>query len=455
MTCSPVPSHPPALAALALAAAVLWLGCPPASAQEWQIGPRPEDSTATAQMWMTPAPALGTTSPGWNGPWGCAVPGWSGGWRYWAPTVAETAAPTARVWWEIRGLQKYATYQVQPNIDTCDSSTFRAIYWIDDVCVNRSTFFDQHCDTADGVEPAWSGNRVVQELNQEQTSGYWADWPAVQVRSDCGCLTVRLSNAGYAGRRVGASSVRVVLVDPAPDGDGDGVPDPEDRCPSVPGASPSGCPPDADGDGIPDDQDLCPQQAGPSPDGCPASGPTDPGPPDFPPDPGLPPFPSLEGDGGSLPGIDGPLPGSATAARPVIRSFSASSSRLAIGGARIRGAASRIRFAYRVSIPSTVRIALERRIRGRRRGVACVAAPPRQPGAACWRWQPALTLTGPRTAATRGSIVLSGTAVRRRLGPRAYRATIVATSSRGARSAPRSLAFSVVGRRPEGPGRIR
>jgi len=47
------------------------------------------------------------------------------------------------------------------------------------------------------------------------------------------------------------------------DGDGDGVPDPCDRCPDTPPGVPvggDGCPlsDDSDGDGVPDDQDWCP-----------------------------------------------------------------------------------------------------------------------------------------------------------------------------------------------------
>lgn len=56
----------------------------------------------------------------------------------------------------------------------------------------------------------------------------------------------------------------------APDRDHDGVPDPEDRCPDVPGTPVMhGCP-DRDGDGVADDVDACPDRPGP-PDnkGCP------------------------------------------------------------------------------------------------------------------------------------------------------------------------------------------
>ncbi len=60
---------------------------------------------------------------------------------------------------------------------------------------------------------------------------------------------------------------------PAKDGDGDGVPDHLDKCPTVKGpASSQGCPPpDRDGDGIPDAEDQCPDQPGMTEyKGCPA-----------------------------------------------------------------------------------------------------------------------------------------------------------------------------------------
>jgi len=46
------------------------------------------------------------------------------------------------------------------------------------------------------------------------------------------------------------------------DSDGDGIPDHEDACPTVPGhATARGCP-DRDGDGVPDDRDRCPDEPG-------------------------------------------------------------------------------------------------------------------------------------------------------------------------------------------------
>lgn len=54
------------------------------------------------------------------------------------------------------------------------------------------------------------------------------------------------------------------------DTDGDGFMDPQDKCPTVAGIAPDGCPPpDSDKDGFIDPQDKCPTEAGIAPDGCP------------------------------------------------------------------------------------------------------------------------------------------------------------------------------------------
>jgi OmpA-OmpF porin, OOP family len=53
----------------------------------------------------------------------------------------------------------------------------------------------------------------------------------------------------------------VVAQPPPPDGDRDGVPDDDDKCPQQAGHPPSGCPAgDTDGDGLNDDIDKCPKE---------------------------------------------------------------------------------------------------------------------------------------------------------------------------------------------------
>jgi hypothetical protein len=63
-------------------------------------------------------------------------------------------------------------------------------------------------------------------------------------------------------------TLKATVVSAAVDSDGDGVSDGNDRCPSVPGPTPSGCP-DTDGDGVPDVSDLCPSEPGNGAQGCP------------------------------------------------------------------------------------------------------------------------------------------------------------------------------------------
>lgn len=57
-------------------------------------------------------------------------------------------------------------------------------------------------------------------------------------------------------------------TDPGTDGDGDGVTDLNDQCPTKSGPAPSGCP-DRDGDGVIDTADACPGVPGAGADGCP------------------------------------------------------------------------------------------------------------------------------------------------------------------------------------------
>jgi hypothetical protein len=63
-------------------------------------------------------------------------------------------------------------------------------------------------------------------------------------------------------------TLTATLVGVSGDGDGDGIADGDDRCPTVPGPAPTGCP-DSDGDGVPDVYDLCPNEAGNGAQGCP------------------------------------------------------------------------------------------------------------------------------------------------------------------------------------------
>jgi outer membrane protein OmpA-like peptidoglycan-associated protein len=92
-------------------------------------------------------------------------------------------------------------------------------------------------------------------------------------------LRTSREEADEAARRAAEAAASRPGVPAVIDTDGDGVPDAEDACPTVPGdpspaAARRGCPPDRDGDGIPDADDACPDVAGvanadPKKNGCP------------------------------------------------------------------------------------------------------------------------------------------------------------------------------------------
>lgn len=69
---------------------------------------------------------------------------------------------------------------------------------------------------------------------------------------------------GFAGAIGKKKEPPVIVPPPPPDTDGDGILDPDDKCPTVPGiAKYQGCPiPDTDKDGINDEEDKCPTVPG-------------------------------------------------------------------------------------------------------------------------------------------------------------------------------------------------
>ncbi len=96
--------------------------------------------------------------------------------------------------------------------------------------------------------------------------------PTVAGVAPDGCPPKDTDGDGFLDPDDACPTVAGVAPDgcPAPDRDRDGVPDREDKCPDVPGvASAQGCP-DRDGDGVPDADDRCPDRAGVAPHGCPA-----------------------------------------------------------------------------------------------------------------------------------------------------------------------------------------
>jgi outer membrane protein OmpA-like peptidoglycan-associated protein len=87
---------------------------------------------------------------------------------------------------------------------------------------------------------------------------------ALDLSKSCGPTQVTIAK----GAPVAPDTKRIVKTD----GDGDGVPDLDDKCPDRPGKPQFlGCP-DADDDGIPDAEDSCPTQPGtPEAQGCPVA----------------------------------------------------------------------------------------------------------------------------------------------------------------------------------------
>lgn len=73
-------------------------------------------------------------------------------------------------------------------------------------------------------------------------------------------LIMQVPTVGY--------TLKVTLVQPVIDTDGDGVLDGSDSCPGTAGPAPLGCP-DGDGDGVANANDLCPGTPGNGTDGCP------------------------------------------------------------------------------------------------------------------------------------------------------------------------------------------
>jgi OOP family OmpA-OmpF porin len=86
----------------------------------------------------------------------------------------------------------------------------------------------------------------------QYSGGYW--WMPSKIGPQAGAL----EGAGNKGVIFYAGAEK---PPPPPDSDGDGVLDPDDKCPGTPKGvkvDASGCPLDSDGDGVPDYKDKCP-----------------------------------------------------------------------------------------------------------------------------------------------------------------------------------------------------
>ena len=137
-----------------------------------------------------------------------------------------------------------------------------------------------------------------------------------------------------------------------------------------------------------------------------------------------------------------------TPAGPVVSGFSVSPAQFRVGAKRthavIARAAVGTTFGYTLSMPATVKIALERRLRGRLVGDTCMrgrrslSKHPR-----CVRFRP-MGVIERNGVADDNSVKFTGRLVRTRpFPPGAYRATIVAQSG-GASSTPESVTFRIV-----------
>lgn len=152
--------------------------------------------------------------------------------------------------------------------------------------------------------------------------------------------------------------------------------------------------------------------------------------------------------------IPAPVPGAGDRTAPRISSARLSRTRFRVGPGRTAvGAATKRRrtpagttLTVRVSEASTLRLAVQRRLPGRRSGTRCVR-PTRKLRRArsCTRTPAVRTLTR-RLKAGSTRIAFSGRIATRRLAPGRYRFVLRATDAAGNRSAARTVTFTVVSR---------
>jgi hypothetical protein len=151
----------------------------------------------------------------------------------------------------------------------------------DDNCAGRTATLDvAQSGPKDGkyvVGKTYDRPAGMADLNNE---GF-----AIAPRAECSSSlkpVFWVDDTNLSGHALRTGKVRCTdpVVPPAPDADGDGVPDSSDACPAVSDASAqrnprTGCPADvpppvdSDGDGVPDSTDQCPQVAAATLTGCP------------------------------------------------------------------------------------------------------------------------------------------------------------------------------------------
>jgi streptogramin lyase len=132
------------------------------------------------------------------------------------------------------------------------------------------------------------------------------------------------------------------------------------------------------------------------------------------------------------------------------RRFRVAKGRTALTAARRKAVPAGTKIRFTLSEAATVRLAIERKVAGRKRGDKCVK-PTRALRSAkrCPRWVKSGTLTRRDLAAGKRSVKFSGRIGRKALKPGVYRVTVVATDSAGAKSTPRRSRFTVVAPAPK------
>jgi Tol biopolymer transport system component len=161
---------------------------------------------------------------------------------------------------------------------------------------------------------------------------------------------------------------------------------------------------------------------------------------------------TLRDDCRPLPGGPaGPAAGDATA--PAISRARVTPKRFAVGARRTPRSAARRKakkggttFAFTLSEAAGTRIAIARKLPGRRAKRGRCVKPRRGLKRRCTRHVDVLTLTRSKTKRGANRVAFSGRVGRKKLKPGAYRATLVATDSAGNRSKPKRLTFRVVRR---------
>jgi len=112
----------------------------------------------------------------------------------------------------------------------------------------------------------------------------------------------------------------------------------------------------------------------------------------------------------------------------------------AVAGRRVRRGT---KFKFRLSEDASTTITIHRMLPGRRKGRKCVK-PRRGLKKRCTRFVKAARLVRRNTKLGPNSIAYTGRIRKKALKPGRYRATLVATDTAGARSAPKRLRFRVV-----------